>query len=172
MDKFLHQCSYLNPPRERDTFDEEEQSQMSPLQLQYYMTDEDIDASRLYDDENAYVKEAMMHHSLTSLNHGSNYVHVPSLPPKPVKNSLQQVSCKGNDRLEATSRNMELKPDPRLANIVVKKRQSSSHIKMLEATKLQGKEILENMRKLHVVEDQKVVAASAIIEKQLTYFKL
>jgi hypothetical protein len=38
--------------------------------------------------------------------------------------------------------------NPRPANTALKRRQSSSHTKMLEVKKTQGKEIVENMKKI------------------------
>jgi hypothetical protein len=43
---------------------------------------------------------------------------------------------------------------------------------MVEVTKMQGKEIVNNMQKLNDMEEKKVVVAAVIADKQLQYFKL
>jgi hypothetical protein len=140
-------------------------------QLQQYKTNDDIDSTKVNGNEDAYMEEALMRHNPASLSRGSSSAHVPPFLQKPLKNILEESSCKGKDRLAAAAQNTELKPDPRPANTAVKRRQSSAQTKMLEVTEAQGKEILDSMRKLYAVEDQKVTAASAIVEKQLAYFK-
>jgi hypothetical protein len=121
---------------------------MSPRQVQH-----DVNTNDINDDEDAYMEDAFMQHSPASFNHGGSSAHVPPLPPKPLRNILEQVSYKEKDKLAAAAQNMDLKPDLHPANTTVKKKQSSSQSKMLEVTKSQGKQIFENIRKLYAVED-------------------
>jgi hypothetical protein len=67
---------------------------------------------------------------------------------------------------------MNMTPDPRPVNTAVKRRQTSSQSKMVEVTKMQGKEIVSNMQKLSDMEERKVVAAAEIAKKHLQYYKL
>jgi hypothetical protein len=175
MDWFVHQRPCLNPLRETDTFSDSDPMYMSPKQLHAYYKDHNIDPNSLGHDE-TYTAEALAGaiygHYPTSLHVGGSAGHVPAVPPRPLKTPTRKLSCKGEDKLSAVEKNVNMKPDCRPSNTAVKRRQSSSQTKMLEVTELQGKEIVETMKKLHEVEDKKVSAAAEIASRQLMYFKM
>ena len=52
-------------------------------------------------------------------------------------------------------------------NTIVRRWQTSFQSKMVEVTKIQGKEIVSNMQKLSNMEEKKVLIANEIVEKQL-----
>jgi hypothetical protein len=96
---------------------------------------------------------------------GSDGTHLPRAVPPSVL-----YTGKGKEKLDNAAHNMAA--DPRPTNTAIRRRQSSSHMKLLEVTETQGKEIVSNMKKMSDMEEKKVLAVGDIAKKQLQYFKI
>jgi hypothetical protein len=59
-----------------------------------------------------------------------------------------------------------------LMNTRIKDRWSSFQTKMMEMFEIQGKEIINTMKKLSEMEEKKIIVAGKIADKQLEYFKI
>jgi hypothetical protein len=103
--------------------------------------------------------DPVLQHNVSSHGAGGNLG--PRLPRKPGATST--CTAKGKDKMENAAKNMST--DPRPMNTTVRRRQSSSQIKMVEVTETQGKQIVSNMQKLSDMEERKVLAVGDIADK-------
>jgi hypothetical protein len=164
MEKFLNQRPCLNPPRQEDSFNDEDDDfrtseELARLCAQQHITEEMLAGAEVSGDP-------PLHPAAAPIGLGGNAG--PGLPQKPPTSSSHVVKRK--EKLENAAHN--LAQDPRPTNTAIRRRQTSSQSNMVEVTKTQGKDTVMNMQKLGDMEECKVVAAAKIAEKQLEYFKL
>jgi hypothetical protein len=125
MEFFLSQRLCLNPPRQRDSFTNEDNNVPSTEELAMFCAAENLTAEMLSEEGFA---DPVLQHNISLHRIGENLD--PRLPRKPgVANTC---TTKGKDKLENAAKNMSV--DPRPMNTTVRRRQSSSQTKMVEVT--------------------------------------
>ena len=164
MEKFLSQRPCMNPPRQVDSFFEEDDDFQSTEDLARYCAAQHITEEMLHGDQGSTDPAVQQNFQVPK---GSGPAG-PRLPRQP--HTVAHHSSKGKEKLENAANNMSC--DPRPPNTAVRRRHSSTQSKMVEVTEAQGKELVSNIQKLSNTEERKVAAASEIADKQLQYFRI
>jgi hypothetical protein len=128
--------------------------------LQQFCEDNDIDPGSL-SQPGEFQEDPILRHGPQSLSRGGSSGHLPRRP------EIQRPKGK-----EPADKPNSMNPDARPPNTAVKRRQSSTHTKMVELTETQGKDIVSAMKKMSKTEDRKVTTQGDIAVKQLEYFRL
>ena len=154
----------MNPPRQVDSFIDDDDDFQSTEDLARYCAAQQITEEMLVGDQGSI--DPTLHQNL-QVPKGSTPAG-PRLPRQPPTIALP--TSKGKEKLENAANNMSC--DPRPPNTAVRCRHSSTQSKMVEVTEAQGKELVSNIQKLSNTEERKVAAASEIADKQLQYFRI